>query len=97
MTNNDFYLDYNVTGAERKRLVQAISTYTQADTKYLGAPSFAYEIGDFTVTKDGTLEFSDRTDSEIVENVIEALREAGFEAEAAARCAKIVQYIVGIV
>ena len=44
MTNSNFYLDYNVTGTERKRLVQAISAYTQADTKYLGAPTFAYQV-----------------------------------------------------
>lgn len=43
MTNNTFYMDYNVTGAERKRLVQAISAYTQADAKYLGVPTFAYK------------------------------------------------------
>ena len=28
-----FYLDYNVTGDERKRLVKAIAAYTQADAK----------------------------------------------------------------
>lgn len=76
-------IKYDLTGKKRKDMVQIISKAADYDTKYLGAPSFAYEIGDFTVTKDGTLEFSDRTDSEIVENVIEALREAGFEAEAA--------------
>ncbi len=38
MGNNNPYLDFNVTGAERKQLVQAITAYTQADAKYLGAP-----------------------------------------------------------
>ena len=76
-------IKYDLTGKKRKDMVQVISKAADYDAGYLGAPSFAYEIGDFTVTKDGTLEFSDRTDSEIVENVIEALHEAGFEAEAA--------------
>ncbi len=74
-------IKYDLTGKKRKDMVQVISKAADYDAGYLGAPSFAYEIGDFTVTKDGTLEFSDRTDSEIVENVIETLREAGFEAE----------------
>ena len=35
-------LRYNLTGADRKRLVTAISEITGAPAKYLGAPSFAY-------------------------------------------------------
>jgi hypothetical protein len=42
-------------------------------------PTYAYEIDYFTVTRDGTLEFSDRSDSEEVEAVLEALAAAGFE------------------
>ena len=44
MENNNPYLDFNVTGTERKRLVQAVSDFTGADAKYLGAPSFAYQV-----------------------------------------------------
>ena len=39
-------LRYNLTGADRKRLVTAISEITGAPAKYLGAPSFAYQRGD---------------------------------------------------
>ena len=78
MTSNDFYLDYNVTGAERKRLVQAISAYTQADSKYLGTPTFAYEVDYFHIDRNGVVSFDDRADSEEIEGLIEALVEQGF-------------------
>ena len=44
----------------------------EARPKYKGMPSAAYEIDYYTVTKDGTVEFDDRTDSEEVENLLEA-------------------------
>lgn len=72
-------IHYNVTGAERKRLVNAIVDTIGAKANYKGMPSAAYEIDYFTVTKDGTLEFSDRSDTEEVEMVILALEEAGFD------------------
>ena len=43
-------------------------------------PSAAYEIDYFTVTKEGTLEFDDRADSEEVENLLEQLAERGIVA-----------------
>ena len=58
------YLDYNVTGDERKRLVRAIAAYTQTDAKYLGAPTFAYEVDYFTIDRHGCVSFDDRADSE---------------------------------
>ena len=70
---------YNVTGDRRKALVKAIVEATGAKAEYKGMPTAAYEIDYFTVTKDGTLEFSDRSDSEEVEAVLEALGAAGFE------------------
>ena len=78
MTNTDFYLDFNVSGAERKRLVQAISAYTQADSKYLGAPTFAYQVDYFTIDRNGCVSFDDRADSEEIEGLIETLAEQGF-------------------
>lgn len=46
---------YNVTGTERKRLVNAIADTLEVKAKYLGAPSMAYEVDTYTVGRDGTL------------------------------------------
>ena len=75
---NTFYLDYNVTGDDRKRLVKAVAAYTQADAKYLGVPSCAYQVDYFTISKDGCVSFDDRADSEEIEGLIEALVSQGF-------------------
>ena len=72
-------IHYNVTGNERKALVKVIAETTGAKAEYKGMPTAAYEIDYFTVTKDGTLDFSDRSDSEEVETVLEALAAAGFD------------------
>ena len=45
----------NALGAERKRLVKTIAEWLGEDVHYCGAPTFAYEIGRFTVEKDGSL------------------------------------------
>ncbi len=52
-------INYNVTGAERKRLADYISGFMGTDKKYLGAPTFAYQIGYLTVSKDGAVSFED--------------------------------------
>lgn len=72
---------YNVTGARRKELVQVIADTTGAKAEYKFMPTCSYEIDYFTVTKDGTLLFDDRADSEEVERVLEAIAAAGFECE----------------
>ena len=46
---------YNVTGVRRKQLVVAVSEFTNIEPEYKAAPSFAYEIGDCMVDKEGTL------------------------------------------
>ncbi len=72
---------YNVTGAKRKELVKAIADTTGAKAEYKFMPTCNYEIDYFTVTKNGTLIFDDRADSEEVEQVLEAIAAAGFECE----------------
>lgn len=73
---------YNVTGEKRKELVKVIADATGAKAEYKFMPTCNYEIDYFTVTKDGTLLFDDRADSEEVEQVLEAIAAAGFECEA---------------
>ena len=74
-------LRYNLTGADRKRLVTAISEITGAPAKYLGAPSFAYQVDYFTIDRNGGVAFDDRADSEEIKNLIETLDSQGFTAE----------------
>ena len=74
-------IKYNVTGPDRKRLVQAIAEILESDAKYLGVPSCAYQVDNFTISKDGILSFDDQTNSSEAEQLIERLSEMGFEAE----------------
>ena len=75
-------IKYNLTGTERKALVKTVSNIIGEKFKYLGAPSFAYQIGDdCTVTSDGTLKISNDTDNDKVEHLLEKLYECGYETE----------------
>ena len=76
-------IEFHRTGAERKALVTAIGEILEVRPKYKGMPSAAYEIAYFTVTKEGTLEFADRVDSEEVENLLEQLADRGIVAASA--------------
>ena len=73
---------FNVTGNRRKEMVNTISTALAVCTaEYLGVPSFAYRVGDFTIGEDGTLTFADCTDSKSVEKVLGTLAQVGFACE----------------
>ena len=74
-------INYNVTGDDRKKLVQAIAEILECKPKYLGVPSCAYQVDYFTISKTGELTFDDSADSDEIERLIEALCEKGFEAE----------------
>ena len=78
----EFY--YDVTGPDRKKLVSRISEITGIAAIYKGAPSFAYQVGDYTISKDGTLSWPDLNDADPKllsqrEYMIELLMEEGFE------------------
>jgi len=74
-------IKYNVTGADRKRLVTTLSKITGVKAKYLGMPSMAYEVGDFIIDKNGTLEFCDKANRTEIERVAGHLASEGFIAE----------------
>lgn len=46
---------FNVTGERRKALVEAVKAFIDAPAIYQNAPSFAYIIGDYSVSKTGTV------------------------------------------
>jgi len=52
-------IKYNLTGSDRKALVEAISQELNTSSKYLGAPTFAYQVGEYTIDKNGTLTGAD--------------------------------------
>ena len=75
-------VNYNVTGARRKEMTKVISEALGGwEVKYLGVPSCSYQVGDFEIDRHGALIFDDRTDTKLVERVLEALAQAGFECE----------------
>ncbi len=69
---------FNVTGIDRKRLAAAISEFTGAKAEYQFMPTCAYVIGNFTLSKEGTLSCEDGTD---VTALLEKLTADGFTAE----------------
>ncbi|MDY3279273.1 MAG: hypothetical protein SOX25_04125, partial [Eubacteriales bacterium] len=46
---------FNVTGERRKALVEAVSAFVGTPAVYQNAPTFAYAIGEYTISKTGTL------------------------------------------
>ena len=46
---------FNVTGERRKALVEAVSAFVGTPAIYQNAPTFAYAIGEYAVSKTGTL------------------------------------------
>lgn len=77
----NFQYNYNLSGRDRKPLVDAISQMLAQPAVYQGAPSFAYTFGDYTVDRNGVLSCKDDINPENVSTLVEALRERGFVAE----------------
>lgn len=72
---------YNVTGERRKEMVEVVSGIVGMKAVYMRMPTCAYAISNFTVSKEGTLAWDERTDSGTVEKVLAGLAQAGFTAE----------------
>ena len=71
-------INFNITGTERKALVNAIAEFTGEKPNYLGMPTAAYQIGNYQVSKTGELSWEEGTDAELL---VERLIEMGYEAE----------------
>ena len=52
----------------RKDLVKAVGEYAKEKPKYMGAPTFAFEVGDFKIDKDGNI--TSETDLSELENFL---------------------------
>ena len=56
--------------------MKLISSHLGVESRYLGAPSFAYSIGNYTVNKDGSLSWDE--DDERTAGLLEAIKAEGF-------------------
>ncbi len=69
---------YNVTGTDRKALVEAIVSITGEDAVYKKAPTFEYVVGDYTIDKNGTVSCED---ADVLDHIIRSLIQKGFTPE----------------
>lgn len=69
---------YHKTGKDKKRLIEAVSSILQAPATYLGAPSFNYQVGGYTIDKDGTLSVPEETREDKTRNLLLSLKIQGF-------------------
>ena len=74
-------IKFHRTGAERKALVTAVSEIVGCDLEYMGAPSFAYAVGQHIINKEGTLILGEHTDTMETTALLTALTARGFEFE----------------
>lgn len=69
-------IDYNVTGAEKKKLVQAISKATGYEAKYLKLPTLGHQVGPYFISRDGVVEVDENEPT--VDDAINGAVAAGF-------------------
>lgn len=74
-------LDYNVSKERRKQLVRAMSEILGEDAVYQGAPSFAYCVDGYTISRNGLVTCPDVTSHTEIEQLTAALLEQGFVPE----------------
>jgi len=73
-------INYNAQGKARGKLANIIAETINAECTYMKAPTHAYQVGDFTITREGILEFDSATIDEMqIKQVIQALEDGGFK------------------
>jgi len=60
---------FSVAGQDRKNLVAAISKFLNISSKYLGAPDFKYQVGNYIIDRHGTVfgEYDERLFAQLLE------------------------------
>ena len=81
-------LHYTLAGEQRKHMAQVISEIIQEKVVYKRVPTCAYQIGFFTISKDGVLSWTEDTDAETVKGVVAGLKMMGFTAKTELRIAE---------
>lgn len=72
---------FNVTGAERKRLANAISEHVNAPAKFLGPPTFSYQVDAFLIDRNGIVSFDAPIPEGDLRIMIDYLNSQGFTAD----------------
>ena len=86
-------INYNTT--DRKPLVKAVSEFLGTKAVYMKMPTYAYRIGNATVTREGNLRIDEPIDREQVEKLISVLAGQGFTAERSDNCSPHAAYFAG--
>lgn len=74
-------MNITLNATDRKPLVKAISELTGEKAVYMKTPTYAYKIGDYTVTREGNLKAPDGLDIESLQQLKDALESAGYQPE----------------
>ena len=74
-------LNYKVMGEPRKDLAKALSEILGTEARYLGAPSFSYQVGNYTVDMFGSIICPDLMDQNMVDDITGQLAKRGFEVD----------------
>ena len=72
---------FNVTGAERKRLAKTISEHVNAPAKFLGPPTFSYQVDDFLIDRNGAVSFDATIPEGDLRIMIDYLNSQGFSTD----------------
>ena len=87
-------ITFNVTGDRRKALVAVMRDTLQDTTRYLGAPSFCFMVGKYTVDKNGTVTCPEDADAAQIKMLIRELAHDGFIGERIGEVTKPAEHIV---
>ena len=89
-------IKYHLEGSERKALLAVMREILQDTPKYMGPPTFSFEIGPYTIDRHGTLDCPDHLDSTQVAMLIRELERDGYVGDRVGEPAKSAeQQIIG--
>ena len=74
-------IKFNVPGKKRKGLALSIAEELGCEIKYLGAPTFSYKVGKFTIDRNGFLKSDGDINVDVTDELLEHLYYSGFDAE----------------
>ena len=84
-------IKYHLEGSERKALLAVMREILQDTPKYMGPPTFSFEIGPYTIDRHGTLDCPDHLDSKQVDMLIRELERDGFVGEQIGEPVKLIE------